>query len=56
MALRVVRVFSIVKYIARRNKEDRLNEFNLDARNENTWVCVNYLFRYFKNYLNISEA
>ena len=44
------------EYIARRKKEDRLDEFNVDARNENMRICVNYIFEYFTNYLNITEA
>lgn len=46
----------IEEYIARRKKEDHLNEFDLDQRNENMRVCVNYVFEYFNNYLNITEA
>jgi len=49
-------VISIEEYIARRKKEDRINEFNTDERNENMRVCVNYVFEYFNNYLNITEA
>ncbi|MDK2836700.1 MAG: hypothetical protein PWP21_1477 [Thermosediminibacterales bacterium] len=44
------------EYIARGKKEDRLNEFDVDARAENMRVCVNYIFEYFNNYLNIAEA
>lgn len=44
------------EYIARRKKEDRLDEFNVDARNENMRICVNYIFEYFTNYLNITDA
>lgn len=46
----------IEEYIARRKKEDRINEFDSDQRNENMRVCVNYVFEYFNNYLNITEA
>lgn len=49
-------MISIEEYIARRKKEDRINEFNTDERNENMRVCVNYVFEYFNNYLNITEA
>lgn len=43
-------------YVARRKKEDRLNEFDVDARNENLRTCVNYAFEYFNNYLDITAA
>lgn len=49
-------MLNIEGYIARRKKEDRLNEFDIDARNENMRVCVNYVFEYFNNYLDITEA
>lgn len=49
-------MLSIEEYIARRKKEDRLDEFNADARAENMRICVNYVFEYFNNYLNITEA
>ncbi|MBC2724363.1 hypothetical protein [Desulfosporosinus sp.] len=49
-------MISLEEYIARRKKEDHLNEFDLDARNENMRICVNYVFEYFNNYLNITEA
>src|SRR4030042_465081 len=44
------------EYVARRKKEDRLNEFDVDARNENLRICVNYAFEYFNNYLDITTA
>ena len=44
------------EYIARRKHEDRLDEFNIDARTENMRICVNYIFEYFTNYLNITDA
>lgn len=44
------------EYIARRKKEDRLNEFDVDTRAENTKICVNYVFEYFNNYLSITAA
>ena len=49
-------MLTIEEYIAKRKKEDKLNEFNIDDRNENMRICVNYVFEYFNNYLNISEA
>lgn len=43
------------EYIAKRKKEDVLNEFNKDKKDENLKICVNYIFEYFNNYLNISD-
>ncbi|MGB3366179.1 MAG: hypothetical protein WBA54_01700 [Acidaminobacteraceae bacterium] len=48
-------MISIEEYVAKRKKEDHLNEFDIDARNENMKTCVNYIFEYFNNYLNITE-
>ncbi|OBW61876.1 hypothetical protein [Dehalococcoides mccartyi] len=44
------------EYVARRKKEDRLNEFDIAARAENIKTCVNYVFEYFNNYLSIDEV
>lgn len=49
-------MLSIEEYIVRRKKEDKLNEFDLDARTQNMKLCVDYVFEYFNNYLNITEA
>ncbi|WP_333593662.1 hypothetical protein [Anaerospora hongkongensis] len=49
-------MLTIEEYIARRKKEDNLYEFDLNARNDNMRICVNYVFEYFNNYLNITEA
>ncbi|KYG28210.1 hypothetical protein [Alkalihalobacillus trypoxylicola] len=49
-------MLTIEEYIARRKKEDKIDEFNIDERNENIRLCVNYVFEYFNNYLNITEA
>ncbi|MGR5911088.1 hypothetical protein ACT7C4_26775 [Bacillus pacificus] len=49
-------MLSIEEYIARRKKEDKLNEFDIDARTHNMKICVDYVFEYFNNYLNITEA
>lgn len=48
-------MLSIEEYIARRKKEDRLNEFDIDSRTQNIKICVDYVFEYFNNYLNITE-
>jgi hypothetical protein len=47
---------TLEEYIARRKKEDRLNEFDLNSRLENIRICANYVFEYFNNYLDITEA
>ncbi|MDD7794787.1 hypothetical protein [Clostridium sp. 'White wine YQ'] len=49
-------MLTIEDYIARRKKEDKLNEFDIDARTQNMKLCVDYVFEYFNNYLNIIEA
>lgn len=49
-------MLTIEEYIARRKKEDKLNEFDIDARAQNMKICVDYVFEYFNNYLNITEA
>ncbi|OSB19394.1 hypothetical protein B2H94_09945 [Clostridium sporogenes] len=49
-------MLSIEEYIARRKKEDKINEFNIEEQNENIKFCVNYVFEYFNNYLDITEA
>lgn len=42
----------IEEYIAHRRKEDGIDEYNLEARSENTKIFVNYVFEYFNNYLD----
>lgn len=49
-------MLTIEEYVARRKKEDKIDEFNINERNENMRLCVNYVFEYFNNYLNITEA
>jgi len=34
-------------------KEDRLNEFDIEARSQNLKICVDYVFEYFNNYLRV---
>ena len=43
------------EYIAKRKREDLLNEFNKDKKDEKLKISLNYIFEYFNNYLNISE-
>lgn len=49
-------MLTIEEYIIRRKKEDKINEFDIDARTQNMKLCVDYVFEYFNNYLNITEA
>jgi len=49
-------MLTIEEYIARRKKEDKLNEFDLEARTQNMKICVDYIFEYFNNYIDITEA
>ena len=39
------------EYVAKRKKEDGINEFDFDNRMENLRICTNYIFEYFNNYL-----
>jgi len=49
-------MISIEEYIANRKKEDKLNEFDFNLKQENLRTCVNYVFEYYNNVLNITEA
>jgi len=44
-------LLSIEEYIAKRKKEENIDEFDLDNRANNTKVCVDFVFEYFNNYL-----
>ncbi|MCG5254785.1 MULTISPECIES: hypothetical protein [Brevibacillus] len=48
-------MLTVEEYIAKRKKEDQLNEFSLANRMENMKTCVNYVFEYFNQYLDISK-
>jgi hypothetical protein len=49
-------MLSIESYIAKRKKEDHLNEWDIERRQDNLRICVNYIFEYFNDYLDLSEA
>lgn len=49
-------LISLEEYIAQRKKEDKINEFDVEQRLEYMKICVNYVFEYFNNYLNITEV
>ncbi|WP_353957860.1 hypothetical protein [Lysinibacillus sp. G4S2] len=48
-------MFTLEEYISKRKREDKINEYDIDSKNENIRVCVNYVFEYFNQYLNIEE-
>lgn len=48
-------MLTIEEYIEKRKQEDELNEFDLDKRLENIKSCIDYIFEYYNNYLDISE-
>lgn len=47
---------TLEEYIVKRKREDGINEYDLDKRQENTRICVNYVFEYFNNYLETRPA
>lgn len=49
-------MLSIEEYIAKRKKEDRINEFDLKLRDKNLRKCSDYVFEYFTNYLKSLES
>lgn len=48
-------MLSLEEYISKRKREDKINEYDIDARMDNMRICVNYVFEYFNQYLNIEE-
>jgi hypothetical protein len=46
-------VLTLEEYIAKRKREDKLNEFDNESKMDNLRICVNYLFEYFNQYLSI---
>jgi len=48
-------MMKLEEYIEKRKKEDGLNEFDKNKKDENMKICVNYIFEYFNDYLNITE-
>lgn len=47
-------MLTLEDYIGKRKKEDCINEFNPDSKEDNLRTCVNYVFEYFITYLNLS--
>jgi hypothetical protein len=48
-------MLSLEEYIARRKREDGINEFDKESRMENLQTCVGYVFEYFNRYLDITK-
>lgn len=48
-------MLTVEAYIAKRKKEDQLNEFSLNDRMGNMKTCVNYVFEYFNQYLDTTK-
>lgn len=48
-------MLTLEAYIAKRKKEDQLNEFSLNDRMDNMRTCVNYVFEYFNQYLDTTK-
>lgn len=48
-------MLTIEEYMARRKKEDQINEFSLKDRTANMKICVDYVFEYFNQYLDITK-
>ena len=45
-------MLKLEEYIAKRKKEDGINEFDKENIAENTKICVNYIFEFFNSYLD----
>ncbi|WP_293978151.1 hypothetical protein [uncultured Clostridium sp.] len=48
-------MLTIEEYISKRKKEDNLNEFDIDKKVENIKICMDYIFEYYNNYLDMAE-
>ena len=48
-------MLSLEDYIAKRKREDKVNEFDVDSKANNLRICVNYVFEYFNQNLNIDQ-
>lgn len=48
-------MMKLEEYVEKRKKADGINEFDKNKKDENLKICVNYIFEYFNNYLNITE-
>lgn len=48
-------MLSLEEYISKRKREDKVNEFDIEGRADNLRICVNYVFEYFNQYLDIEK-
>ena len=48
-------MLTIEEYIARRKREDKLNEFSSEHRMGNMKKCMDYVFEYFNQYLDVTK-
>ncbi|ACD24299.1 hypothetical protein FDE76_17350 [Clostridium botulinum] len=48
-------MFTIEEYISKRKHEDNLNEFDKKKRIENIKSCIDYIFEYYNNYIEINN-
>ena len=48
-------MFTIEDYIAKRKQEDNLNEFDKNKKIDNIKSCIDYIFEYYNNYLEINQ-
>lgn len=49
-------MLKLEEYIAKRKKEDGMDEFDKSKRSENTKMTMNYVFEYFNQYIDITET
>jgi hypothetical protein len=49
-------MMTLEEYIEKRKREDKVNEFDIDSKMDNMRICVNYVFEYFNQYLDIDEV
>ncbi|MCI3028797.1 hypothetical protein LMF32_06765 [Desemzia sp. C1] len=45
-------MLTLEEYISKRKREDKLNEFDLEMKIQNTQASINYVFEYFNQYLD----
>lgn len=48
-------MLTLEEYIARRKREDKLNEFDINSKMDNMRICVNYVFEYYNQYLDVDQ-
>lgn len=48
-------ILRIEEFIIKRKREDNINEFDVDSKDENLRIFVNYIFEYFNQYLRIDQ-